>query len=310
MGKGSVGTFAMNASNIFRLPLIRLKERLKRAVARRLNREMTGYDIKVLNNMERLYKYIRKGDVVLVEGMLRISQLIKYTTQSPWSHCALYVGDELLRQGGQLREQALATFGELADRLLIEALTDKGVVATPLAKYRWQNIRICRPFKIDPADLDRVIDSVIADLGKEYDNRNFLELTLLLLCPVRFGPMKTWTIQTCLGNCTEHQVICSGMIAQAFQRVGYPILPVIDIGDPPDEALLQATPYDYPLTMRHYSQILPRDFDLSPNFQIIKFNIIEEGDFDYKHLAWKAVTPDDARTQANHTIALASRGSS
>lgn len=280
----------MKASSIFRLPITRLNGWLKRAVARRLNREVTGYDIKVLNNVERLYKYIRKGDVVLVEGMQRISQLIKYTTQSPWSHCALYVGDELRRRSGQLREQALATFGEFADHLLIEALTDKGVVATPLAKYRWHNIRVCRPFKIDPADLDQVIDSAIADLGKEYDNRNFLELTLLLLCPVKVGPLKNWTIQTCLGNCTEHQVICSGMIAQAFQRVGYPILPVVDVGDPPDEKLLEAPPYGYPLTMRHYSQILPRDFDLSPNFQVIKFNIIEEGDFDYKHLTWKMIS--------------------
>jgi hypothetical protein len=38
--------------------------------------------------------------------------------------------------------------------------------------------------------------------------------------------------------------------------------------------------------MRHYSQILPRDFDLSPNFQIIKFNNIEEGEFDYRSLRW------------------------
>lgn len=34
--------------------------------------------------------------------------------------------------------------------------------------------------------------------------------------------------------------------------------------------------------MRHFSQILPRDFDLSPNFEIIKFNIIKGGAFDYK----------------------------
>jgi len=34
--------------------------------------------------------------------------------------------------------------------------------------------------------------------------------------------------------------------------------------------------------MRHFSQILPRDFDLSPNFEIIKFNIIDAGPFDYR----------------------------
>lgn len=277
----------MKATRALWSPLVTLKEWLKQAVARRLNREAAAYEVKVPNNLERLYRHIRKGDVVLVEGMLRISQLIKYTTQSQWSHCALYIGDELLRRGGRLRDEALAKSGELADRLLVEALTDEGVVASPLAKYRWHNIRVCRPFKIDPADLDHVIDSVIRDLGKQYDSRNFLDLTLMLLSPVKFGPLKTRTIQTCLGNCTDHQVICSGMIAQAFQRVRYPILPVVDVGDPPDEKLLEATPYSYPLTMRHYSQILPRDFDLSPNFQVIKFNVIEEGQFDYKHLPWK-----------------------
>jgi len=30
-----------------------------------------------------------------------------------------------------------------------------------------------------------------------------------------------------LGNCNEFQVICSGMIAKAFQRVGYPIIPAL-----------------------------------------------------------------------------------
>jgi len=281
------------ATGAFQSLVARLKGWLKQGVARYLNQEVGTYEIKVPNNLERLYRHIRKGDVVLVEGMLRISQLIKYTTQSQWSHCALYVGDELLRRGGRLRDEALAKFGEFADRLLVEALTDEGVVASPLAKYRWHNIRVCRPFRIDPADLGRVIDAVIGDLGKQYDNRNFFDLTLMLLSPVKFGPLKTRTIQTCLGNCTEHQVICSGMIAQAFQRVGYPILPAVDVGNPPDERLLEAIPYSYPLVRRHYSQILPRDFDLSPNFQIIKFNIIEEGHFDYTHLPWTQPAPTE-----------------
>lgn len=268
-------------------PFRRLKERLRRATARLLNRPVANYELKVPNNMARLYKHIRKGDVVLVEGELRISQLVKYATQSRWSHSALYVGDELLRRGGNLREQALASFGELADRLIVEALTDEGVIASPLAKYRWHNIRVCRPYRIDPADLDRVIDSVLADLGKQYDRRNFFDLALMLLSPVKFGPLKTRTRQTCLGNCTDLQVICSGMIAKAFQRVGYPVLPKIEVGNPKEEKLLGADPYRFPLTMRHYSQILPVDFDLSPNFQIIKFNLIEDGQFDYKHLTWK-----------------------
>lgn len=269
------------------LSAAKVRERLRGAVGRFLNREVAAYELTVPNNMARLYRHIRKGDVVLVEGNLRISQLVKYATQSQWSHSALYVGDELLRRGGRLRESALASFGGLADRLIVEALTDQGVVAAPLAKYRWHNIRVCRPHSIDPADLDRVIDSVLADLGKRYDSRNFFDLALALLSPIKFGPLKTRTIESCLGACSELQVICSGMIAKAFQRVGYPTLPRVDIGDPPDEEVLAADPYRFPLRMRHYSQILPRDFDLSPNFQVIKFNLIEDGAFDYKRLTWK-----------------------
>jgi hypothetical protein len=233
---------------LVRSSLASVETRLRRALARFLDQEVAGYELRAPNDMERLYEEIRKGDVVLVEGNLRISQLVKYATQSQWSHSALYVGDALLRRGGPLRDQALAEFGALADRLVIEALTAEGVVAAPLAKYGWHNLRVCRPARIEPADLARVIDSVIVDLGKPYDARNFVDLALLLLAPAKLGPLKTWTLRTCLGSCTELQVICSGMIAKAFEQVGYPILP----------------------ERRHYSHVLPRDFDLSPNFEVIK----------------------------------------
>lgn len=245
------GRRAMTPQAAFQAVVGPLERRLRQAIARFLNRRIAGYDLKAPNRMASLYQHVRKGDVVLVEGELRLSQLVKYVTQSPWSHSALYVGDELLRRGGRLREQALAQFGPLADRLLIEALTDEGVIAVPLSKYQGHNIRICRPWGIDPADLDRVVDSVVADLGKPYDNRNFLDLTLMLLSPIRFGALKTRTLKSCLGNCTELQVICSGMIAKAFERAGYPVLP------------------------RHYSQIVPRDFDLSPSFQVVNVDALE-----------------------------------
>lgn len=34
----------------------------------------------------------------------------------------------------------------------------------------------------------------------------------------------------------------------------------------------------------HYSQIVPRDFDLSPNFEIVKYNIIGVGEFNYQSI--------------------------
>lgn len=255
-------------------PLVAVTARMKRADSCFLNREVAGYELKVPNDMARVYREIRKGDVVLVEGMLRVSQLVKYVTQSQWSHSAFYIEDELLRRGGRLRAEALARFGELADRLLVEALTDEGVIAVPLEKYRTHNIRICRPSYIHPADLDRVVSAVVADLGKAYDARNLLDLAVMLAAPVRFGPLKTRAIEACLGNCTELQVICSGMIAKAFQRVGYPILPVVAGAAAEGGAVLEAGPRGTPLVIRHYSQTLPRDFDVSPNVDIVKFNTL------------------------------------
>lgn len=262
----------MKLAAVLRMPLLALEERLWRAAGDFLNREVPGYELKAFNDMARLYHVIRKGDVVLLEGRLRISQFIKFATQSPWTHSALYVGDELLRQGGRLREQAEINFGEHADRLIVEALTGEGVIAAPLEKYQAHNLRVCRPSGIDPADLGRVLEYVLADLGKQYDNQNLLDLALILLSPIDFGFLKTRTGQTCLGRCTDRQVICSGMIAKAFQRVGYSVRPDVNPGGPQRGNRLDVDASAGSPAVRHYSQILPRDFDLSPNFEVINVN--------------------------------------
>jgi len=73
------------------------------------------------------------------------------------------------------------------------------------------------------------------------------------------------------------------MIAKSFQSVSYPIVPVLQKLQPA-KPVLGDNPYGSRLIMRHYSQILPRDFDINPNFEVIKFNIIGDRNFDYKSL--------------------------
>ena len=106
-----------------------------------------------------------------------------------------------------------------------------------------------------------------------------------MLLPSWLNPFKKRSIKACLGNCSQYEVICSGMIAHAFQKVDYPIVPVLS-SLTTREADTKMSPYGEELQMRHYSQIMPRDFDLSPNFEIIKFNIIENRNFNYKSLIW------------------------
>jgi len=268
--------------------MARLFDHLRDIVAHKLAKPVSSYRIRIPNNMANLYKYIRKGDVVLVEGDSKLSKVIKLFSQSHWSHIGMYVGDELLKEGFPGREQYLRQFGEDAAHMIIEAFTGTGVVAAPLRKHQKNNIRVCRPFGISKADLQRVIAEVISNLGKQYDDQNILDIALLLL-PAWLNPFRKRSIAACLGKCNEFRVICSGMIAKAFQHVGYPIVPELK-EDAPPESTPDVNPYGSKLIMRHYSQILPRDFDLSPNFDVIKFNIIADGHFDYKALPWESST--------------------
>lgn len=234
--------------------------------------------------MENLYRVIRKGDVVLVEGCSEMSRIIQILTQSSWSHAAFYVGDVLEGSGIEGVKKALDESGDRDRRhMLIEADTGSGAIAVPLKKYRDYNIRICRPFGISIQDLEIVAAEVISNLGKRYNHHNVVDLALLLL-PSFLNPFKKRTIKACLGGCTEYEVICSGMIAKAFQKVGYPIVPALMPGSDLSDKRIN-NPYGSELIMRHYSQIAPRDFDLSPNFEIVKYNIIGMSGFDY-NLIW------------------------
>src|SRR5262245_18145664 len=112
---------------------------------RLLTKPLTSYVQRVRNNIDKLKKTLQKGDVLLVEGDQRISQVIRYLTQSSWSHCALYVGDELLKGDPQRAAELRSRFGEEAQHLLIEAEVAQGVCASPLSKYQRHNIRVCRP---------------------------------------------------------------------------------------------------------------------------------------------------------------------
>src|SRR5215831_17534435 len=125
--------------------LARLRQSLSDAAVRVLTKPLKSYELHSPNDMASLKRHIRKGDVVLVEGNERISECIKYLTQSSWSHSALYVGDEPMRHDAELRRDLTAKFGDEANWLVLEALIDCGVVLTPLSKYRDFNIRICRP---------------------------------------------------------------------------------------------------------------------------------------------------------------------
>ena len=213
---------------------------------------------------------LRPGDVLLVEGNLRISAVIKYLTNSTWSHAALYVGNIL---GDEHNSDP---------PVLIEADIEHGVVAVPLSHYRGFHTRICRPVGLTDADLQRVISTATTQIGHTYDLKNVFDLARYLF-PITaiFVPMRWRRRMIALGSGEPSRAICSTLIAQAFQSVHYPILPSVEhkIGSPECDDCEREI-----LHIRHYSLFTPRDFDISPFFEIIKPSIVHG--FDYRALQW------------------------
>ena len=264
-----------------------MRNYLRHLILARLEAPRRHYEQRIYNDMQQLTRSAQPGDVVLVEGRSEMSRIIQLLSNSTWTHAALYVGDRLVRADGPQRETIQDRFGDDARHLVVEAFVEEGVIIAPLRKYREDNIRLCRPYGISQEDREKVIDGVIANLGNHYDEQNIIDLALMLL-PLRLNPFKKKTIKACLGGCNEFKVICSGMIARCFQQVGYPIVPAIQPHQAVDP-LPAGNPYGGRLSMRHFSQILPRDFDISPNFEIIKFNIIGQP-FHYRSL-WLEDSP-------------------
>jgi len=262
---------------------------------RLLTRRRRNYQHHVENVAERLKATIRPGDVVLVDGDQRVSQAIKYLTMSSWSHSAIYVGDALLRRDAATRADVHRRFGREAKHLIVEALVDKGVVVSPLTKYLDLNIRICRPVGLKPDDLDTVLDYVVARIGLRYDRRNFWDLTRYLL-PFHLIPSALREDALHFGSGRETETICSSLLAEAFGKVRFPILPVPVRHKPQtvgarlrQQILGRPTRRAYSglLRARHPTLCVPRDFDLSPYFEIVKFNARDVAAFDYRRLEWE-----------------------
>jgi hypothetical protein len=257
-----------------------------------LTRPLYHYERREWNDPGALKRHCRKGDVVLLEGDQRISAVIKYLTQSSWSHSVLYIGDEALRRGGELARRAREEFGAEAEHLIIEALPE-GVVLSPLMKYIDLNLRVCRPHHLRPDHLKLILDRGFAALGWRYDLRNLLDLATTLV-PMSLLPARYRGAALRAGSGTPTEVICSSLIGQLFQNVGFPVLPTIvhvPDGDPGGAAGLRRLfarprPYAGIFRNRHPTLLTPRDFDLSPFFEVVKFNAIADGYFDYQRIRW------------------------
>ncbi len=110
-----------------------------------------------------------------------------------------------------------------------------------------------------------------------------------------------------IGSGDPTRAICSSLIAQAFAHIHYPILP--------ERLLLRSADPDCPrcyrqyFRIRHHSLYAPRDFDLSPYFQVVK-PVLERG-FDPHSIQWHeepmALLPPPVEATSSQAGRLAAR---
>ena len=227
----------------------------------------------------RLKYEIRPGDVLLIEGRSRVSNIIRTISQSPWTHAALYIGRLHDIDDHALKKMLVKHMDKRENvRLVIEGILGKGTVVTPLTSYRHHHIRICRPVGLSPTDAQIVIAHAIKSLGRKYNVRQLVDLARFLLpwsvLPRRWGSS---LFRTPTGE--PDSGICSSLIAEAFDAVNFPVLPFIKPHEGNENVeMIKRNPYLFS----------PKDFDYSPYFEIIKYPLLsaDEQVPYYRRLPW------------------------
>ncbi|MCG2582494.1 MAG: lipo-like protein [Marinobacter sp.] len=244
---------------------------LSRRLAAYLSKQITRHSIRT-STWEAMEQALQPGDVLLVEGNTRISVAIRYLTQSTWSHATLYLGPDA----------GLGKAGNGEPRVLVEADLQEGIRAIPLSVYRHAHTRICRPVGLSDSDIRQLADYAIGRMGDQYDMKNVFDLARYLI-PTPPVPTRYRHKLLAFGSGDPTRAICSTFIAEGFQSLRYPILPIVrtlPVDDPDcEDCVLER------FRIRHHSLFTPRDFDASPYFRIIKPTI--ETDFDYKAIDWE-----------------------
>lgn len=247
--------------------------RLRMRLARYLAAPHHVHEASAPVDLDRLRACLQPADVLLVEGHSRFSVGIKYLTQSTWSHAALYVGDAVL--------SGLQTLHAADAPCVVEADVVEGVRAVGLKEFTGMHVRVCRAVSLTDEERKAVVGYAIARLGHRYDLKNILDLLRWLL-PTPPVPERFRRRMIQLGSGDPTRAICSTLVAQAFQSVHYPILPTVEhrpTNNPACPGYMEEL-----LHIRHHSLFVPKDFDVSPYFQIIKPTL--STGFDHHALQW------------------------
>lgn len=216
-------------------------------------------------------------DVLLVEGRTSVSDIIRWLTNSPWTHAALYIGRIYDIEDSDVRERVIQHYeGDPGDRLVIESLLGHGTIVRSIEAYELDHLRICRPTGLSPNDAQQVVEYATSQIGLDYDVRQIFDLARFLL-PWYLLPRRWASTLFRRRAGRPEKTVCSTMIAEAFGYVNFPILPLVKHTEDGEARLFRRNP----------KLCTPSDFDYSPYFKIIKYPFMDFYHDEYHLLPWK-----------------------
>ncbi len=207
-------------------------------LAKFLTKEHIHNDAYYRTSFNDIKSVLKPGDVVLVEGQSRVSSAIQFITSSDWSHATIFIGKT-----------------DYFKHSLIEVKAVEGCKYTDINTYKQHKLRICRPMFLNKRKRKILLGHLTKKIGSKYDLKNIIDL-IRYLYPNPPVPKKFRRNLIGIGAGDPTKAICSTLIAEAFKEIDHPILPFKD--------KLKS------VIIRHPSFCLPKDFDISPFFQIIK----------------------------------------
>lgn len=212
-----------------------------------------------LSDFARMKSKIRPSDVLLVEGRTQVGQIIQIISHSRWSHSAICVG-KLKDFKKHLPDTVDPAELDPEAVYLVEAELGRGTILTPIETYEGFRVRVCRAAGLSRSDQRRVACYVIKRLGAEYNVRQLADLARFMF-PYGILPRK-WRSTLFEHNAgPETKIVCSTLIADAFQAVKFPVLPILSEDSQGESRLFKRNP----------KLFAPSDFDISPYFDVLKF---------------------------------------
>ena len=205
----------------------------------------------------------KPGDIWLIEGSNYASWIVQQVTRSTWSHTALYIGTLSDISDPKMREIVQKNCHHCTDAMqfVIETEVGLGTILSSVTKYKKSHVRVLRSQGLSHPYIQKVISYAIERIGKKYDVRHLLDLARFLF-PWNIFPRK-WRSSLFRHNALQPtKDLCSTMIAEAFESIKYPILPLIKKHKKGEKM---------ELIQRNPELFTPSDFDCSPYFDVIKY---------------------------------------